>query len=185
VQARHDPVELGEQLLGQVERAVRQDVHLDPRQEPQAVLLLQRGVQLADARHLRAQPLGVQAQRARAGVVGDGEVAQAQPLRLLDQLGQGRARVGRVLGVHVEVAAQVALLDQLRQPALLGGLELARPLAQLRRDPRQPHGAEDLLLGRPPSRRSSRSKIPYSLSLRPRWTARVRTAMLCALLPVK
>ena len=39
-------------------------------------------------------------------------------------------------------------LDQLRQRALQRRLELAAPLAQLRRDPRQPEPLVDLLLGR-------------------------------------
>ena len=51
-------------------------------------------------------------------------------------------------GVHVQVAAQVGLLDQHRDLAGLAERELAAVLAQLRRDPRQAEALVDLLLGR-------------------------------------
>jgi hypothetical protein len=87
--------------------------------------------------------------------------------------------------VHVQVSEQVALLDQARELALLGGLDLARALAQLRRDEGQAHRPEDLFLGRAAEPAPLRSKTPYSESFNPIFTARMRSAMLCALLPVK
>ena len=50
--------------------------------------------------------------------------------------------------VHVEVAAQVGLLDQHRHVAGALEAQLAAVLAQLGRDPRQPEERVDLLLGR-------------------------------------
>jgi hypothetical protein len=50
--------------------------------------------------------------------------------------------------VHVQVAAQVGALDQRRQSARGGGLDLAAVLAQFGRNPGQPERGVDLLLGR-------------------------------------
>src|SRR3712207_8840196 len=50
--------------------------------------------------------------------------------------------------MHVDVAAEVVDGDELGEPAVRGGLELAASLAQLGRDPRHPQPLVDLLLGR-------------------------------------
>src|SRR5690606_29119155 len=68
----------------------------------------------------------------------------ARPRRLRHRLDR-RAPVAPV-GLDLEVAAQVAVLDQLRQPPLARRLDLAGVLAQLRRDPRESERRVDLLL---------------------------------------
>ncbi len=97
-------------------------------------------------RHVVAEPV-------RGRVVGDREVFPAAPHGLLGHLLQRLAAVTQ-RRVAVQVAAQVAQLDQLRQRAVGGGLELPAALAQLGRDPRVAQPLVDLLLGRALQRRA-------------------------------
>ena len=79
-------------------------------------------------------------------VVGDEDVGVAA------LAGRRHQRLDRVMpvrrvGMAVEIAADVVELHEGGQPAGLRRLDLARVLAQLGRDPRQPHRGVDLLLG--------------------------------------
>jgi hypothetical protein len=67
-------------------------------------------------------------------VVGDGDVATPELARGGSELLEVGARVARRGRVHVQVTEQITLLDEPRQPALLRSLDLARRLAELRRD---------------------------------------------------
>ena len=79
-------------------------------------------------------------------MIGHCEVAAPErPCRRRELL-EGRAAVARRQRVHVEVAEEVRLVDEPRQSPRLGRLELARALAQLGRDERQPHRPEDVEL---------------------------------------
>ena len=142
--ARHDPVELLEQLVVVVERAVGEHVHLGARQQREALEL-----HAAHALDLAQQLVGrhVVAEAVAGRVVGDRDVLVAA---LAGRLGHLLDRVAAVRGdrVHVQVAADVAELDQLRQLALAGGRQLAAVLAQLGRDVLHPEPLVDLLLGR-------------------------------------
>ena len=83
----------------------------------------------------------------RGRVVGDRDVLVAALARRLGHLLDRGVAVGGG-GVHVQVAADVAQLDQLRQLALAGCGQLAAVLAQLGRDPLHAEPLVDLLLGR-------------------------------------
>ena len=172
-----DPVEAREVLVGDVELAVRADVDLDPLQE----LERHERVQLVDPLALLLQPPVAQAVR----VVADRVVR----VPLLDRARDHRlervaaVRPGRV---RVQVAAQVAGLDQLRQPVAARGVELAEILAELGRDPVVAEERVDLLLGR---ERVDGAALglgdPVLGDREPFRTAASRIATLCAFEPVK
>ena len=138
-----NPVELGEQVVVVVGRAVGQDVRLGADQQLEAV---QRRVELADLLDLRAQRVGrhVVAEAVRRRVVGDRQVLEPALTRRGRHLLDGVAPV-RQRRVAVQVALEVVLRDQLRD---LLEVQLAAALAQLRRDPGQAEQLVDLLLGR-------------------------------------
>ena len=130
-------------------------------------------------------------------MVGDAEILQAEFLRRVRHLRERAAAVAGG-GVTMKGAAQIFLLDQARQAPFRGGFEFAGIFAQLRRDVIQPKSAVEFGLFAnfwelPP--RSSffafaagstgAGASRYSLSVQPRWSARLRTTMLCSLLPVK
>ena len=105
VQRGDDPVELVQQVVGQVERAVAHDVDLAARQQFEA------GERLADALdglELAAHVVGLEADaHADAGrVVGDRDVVVPVCLRGLDEIEQRVLAVAPV-AVGVQVAAQV------------------------------------------------------------------------------
>ena len=139
----HD-VEGGERLLREVERSGGEDVDLDPGEE--AWPAAEPPIEAPQRRGGLGQPPGVEAERPRTGMVGDRQVSAPEPARRLRELLEARARVGRGVRVDVEVAEEVGLLHEARQPSRLGRLDLARPLAELRGDERQAHRAENLLL---------------------------------------
>ena len=91
-----------------------------------ATLLLER----RDLLRLRLEPPLAQVVR----VVGDGVVLVAARDRGAHHLLERVLAVGRPVRVRVQVAAEVAQLDELRQLAVARRLELAAVLAQLRRD---------------------------------------------------
>ena len=112
------PVAAGERLVVDVERAVGADVDLDPAQDPER---LQPLVQRRDLLPLAREPVAAQVVR----VVGDREVlVAARPIAAaaISSIVSCRRRPGRV---RVQVAAQVAELDELRQLAAPRRLELA------------------------------------------------------------
>ena len=122
----HHPVELLEDVVGDVELAVRADVHLDPLQDPEG---RERLVERVDLLPLLLQPPVAQARR----VVAHREVLVPERLRGAGHLLDRRlpVRPGRV---GVQVAAQVAALDEDRQLTAARGGQLAAVLAQLGRD---------------------------------------------------
>ena len=124
----------GEAVVGEIERAVGEDVALDAGQQRQP---FEAAVQRADARGVLERAALVEAvgHRQRLAVVGDRDVLVAEPvggrghrLERLAAVGLGR--------VHVQVAAQVGARHERGQRARSLRVELAAVLAQLRLDPR-------------------------------------------------
>ena len=113
VQRRDDPVALGEDVVGQRERPVDADVDLDPLQQPEG---LEPFVERVDLEVL----LG----KCPARMVCDREVPVAALARGERHLLQRLAAV-RVRRVRVQVALDVAELDELRQLSVARGLQLA------------------------------------------------------------
>ena len=153
VDRRDDEVEAGQQVVLEVELAVGPDLELAAVEQPEALgRRLGRGVPAAssaanagverrDDRALLLDPLGDQAarDRERLRVVGQDLVGVATAAA---GLGHDLDRVDAVgpVGVGVEVAAQVGLRDERRQPAGERRLDLAAVLAQLGLDERQARG---------------------------------------------
>ena len=184
--AGDDEVEFGQSVFAQVHAAVAQDVALKSGKNADATLFLVERTNLAGeidgAAFVQAVRHG---QRLR--VVGDGDVAVTQGASGLDHLFERAAPVA-LLSVHVQVAADIGQFEQHGQFAPFGGFDLARILAQFRRNPipdRAPHKSP--LRGReattaPPSSRDR----PYSFNVRPIPAARAAAnGTLCSLLPVK
>ena len=140
-------VEPGQHLVRVVQRAVGQDVALAPGEHGDARVLRLDG---SDLRDVSGQLLRVEAagDPRRGAVVRDRHVLVPARLRRRHERLDRVVAVGGV-GVAVQVAAHVAELDEPRELAPRGGLDLARVLAQLGRDPRQADRGVDLLLGRP------------------------------------
>jgi hypothetical protein len=124
-----DPVELGQDVVGEVEPPVREDVALDAAQDAER---RQRVVGRRDLLGLPADVVGVQARDGADGrrVVADRDVVVAAAARGAAHLLDARASV-RPRRVAVQVAADVGRRDERRR---LAGEGL---LAQLRRAPRQ------------------------------------------------
>ena len=138
VQRQLHPVELREDVVREVERAVADDVALDPAEHAEGrELLVHRG----DLLGLPAQIVAVEAwhDAHRTGVVADRKVLVAERPRRLGHLADGCAAVGRIR-VAVEVAA-----DPIEREKVVGH-RYRRQLAQLGRDVRQPEQAEDARL---------------------------------------
>ena len=137
VDARLHPVELGQQVVGQVERTVAADVALGAAQEAERRELLVGG---RDLLGLAAHAVGVEAGDGADAdrVVADRQVLVAAlargPAHLQDR--RPAVRPGRVA---VQVAADLRHLDELRDLGRAG-------LAQLGRDERQAERGEDALL---------------------------------------
>ena len=140
-----DHVELGERLVVDVERAVPVDVDLGAGEQADAVEL---GVEALDLAPLAAElPRVTAARHGEAhGVVGDGDVCEARFLRGARHRLQRVGAVGPV-GLRLEVAAEIARLDQARERARARRLDLALVLAQLGRDPGEAEAVVELLLG--------------------------------------
>ena len=102
----------------------------------------------ADLGALLAQALDAETlrDRERARVIGHDHVLVPARLGGLDQTLERMVAVGP-FRVVVQVAAQVAAFDEHGQAALARGIDLATVLAQLRRDPRQPHRGVDVRFG--------------------------------------
>ena len=145
VQRREHPVELGEHVVGQIERAVAHDVDLAARQQLEAV------ERLADPLHgldLAAHVVGLEADAHAdpAGVVGDRHVLVPACAHGLDHVEQRVLAVAAPVAVQVQVAAQIRELDEVRQLVPPRELELAVVLAQLRRNDLVAEVAIDLVL---------------------------------------
>src|SRR5581483_6602454 len=114
VDARHDEVEAGEDIVRIVERAVDEDVRLDPVEDvkPPAVLPVEPGdLRLLLGDLIEAEPAGVEG---GARMVGNAEILVAARERSVGHFFQ-RVDPVRGDGVGMEDAAEVVLLDQNRQ----------------------------------------------------------------------
>ena len=144
--AGDDDLHLRQHLIVQIQSAVGQNIHLDAGEDADAALHL--AVHRADALDVFERPLLIQAvghgQVFR--VVGDGDVLVAASQRGLSHLADGVVSVGGI-GVHVQVAAQVGLLNEPGQRVAGGSLNLAQVLAHLGRHPVHAQGGVDLFLG--------------------------------------
>ena len=127
VEGRDHPLSGGEHLVRHVDLAVRPDVRLDPLEQPKRREPLVERVELGV---LRLHPAFPQVVR----VVGHGQVAVATRLGRRRHLLGARLAVRRPGRVRVQVALQVAQLDEVGQLAEARRFELAEVLAQLRRD---------------------------------------------------
>ena len=105
-----DDVELGEAVVGEIERAVGEDVALDAGEQRQA---LEAAVQRADPGRVceRARLVEAVGHRQRLAVIGDRDVLEAEPVRRCGHRLEVvlAVRRGRV---HVQVAAQVGQRDE-------------------------------------------------------------------------
>ncbi len=135
VHRRDDEIELGEAFVGEIERAVRQDVAFDSGEHLNALDAL---VERADSRRMLERAPFVEAvgHGQRLAVIGNRDVAatgcasgEDHGLELVLPVGGGR--------VHVEVAAQVAVSNERRQRAFRGRRDLAAVFAKFWRNPRE------------------------------------------------
>ena len=131
--------------IRQVEFAVVEDVDLDPLQDCDARLALVEAVDLVD---LLGQAHRIEAARHRqaARMLGHRNVLQPAGQRRLGHRLQRVVTIA-VARVQVQVAAQVASLNQPRQTLRARRFDFAAVFAQLGLDVRQPHGAVDRFLG--------------------------------------
>ncbi len=141
----HHEVQASEHVVGEIERAVLEDINLTAGEHAHAILL--RSVELSDIFELLREADFVEAAglEARFRVVGDAEVFPA--------VGFGRSGhlVERVVAIRfrrviVEDAAEVGELDEFRQLTRFGSVDLAIALAEFGRNPRQAKRAENLCL---------------------------------------
>ena len=139
----HD-VELGEHLIGQIEFAVFENIDLDSREQANAIHLGRANFTRMRPRSLFVHPIS---HGHGLAVVGDGHVFVAFFPRCLRHLLDRVAPVA-FRGVHLQIAAQIGLLDQLWQSMFGCGFDFAAILAQLRRNEVQLELGVDLLLAR-------------------------------------
>ena len=166
VEADLHPLELGEHVVGEVERAVREDVALAAAQDPERREQLVRGGDLLalPADVVRVEP-GDDPHVAR--VVADREVLVAESLGGAAHLLDGRLAV-RGRRVRVQLAADVAELEQVGRRrrrvelAQLRRRQLARGqiLGALRPTPASRSRGRGLVPSSPASRRRPRSGSP-------------------------
>lgn len=146
----HAQVEAGEELPRPVHLAVGADVQLRAVQHPHAAApaaFAVLPVELADTFALGEDPFVGHPLHGHVGaVVGDRVIGVAALGGRGDHLLQRGEPVGEV-GVGVQIAADVLLLDQVGQLAAQPGLDLAAVLAQGGCDPRQAEAGVDVLLG--------------------------------------
>ena len=180
----NDEIELGEQRIGQRQRAVRENVDLDALQEPDALEL---GVQPVDRLHLLSQPPLVEPMDDPEvlRVIGNGEVFESRRAR--------RQRHGPASPSWPSVASVCACRSPRRSSRVTSAGQFAlRSRASI--SPRSSRSSAGIQ-GRPtaantdssvsPAIRRRPRKTPYSLILSLRSWASRRTRMTCALLPVK
>ncbi len=136
MQADLHPLELGEDVVGKVERAVREDVALAAAQDPEGPEQL---VRSRDLLGLAAQVVRVQPGHDAhvAGVVADRDDLVAERLRGAAHLDHGGLPVGRGR-VDVEIAADVGQLEQIGRriagfdfAQLRWAVRVAQPLVDL------------------------------------------------------
>ena len=142
--AGDDPIGFGQQIVGQIEPTLFEDVDLDALQHGNAaqplVDLVDFGVLLSQLRLV--EPAG---HGDAFRVIGNGDVFQPT---LLGGFGHGLDS-GPTVGpgaVHVQIAADVGRFDQPGQLSGVGPVELAACFPQFRRDPRQLQRGVDVFL---------------------------------------
>ena len=140
-----DDIQLRQHRVVQIQRPIVEDVNLGALQNRDAGEPL---LEAVDGFELSVKLAPRQATCDAYGfrVVGDGDVLVSALACRLDHVREIVCAVGRV-GVDLEVSADVRELEQPWQLAFPGRLNLASRLAQLRRNPGQADGVEDLLLG--------------------------------------
>ncbi len=156
VDTGHDPIGLGQDVVGQVQPAVLQDVDLDSLENREA---LEPAIEPVDLRPLRKQAVGVQpvGHRRPLRMVGDREVLQT-----------ALAAASTISSIVARPSVQVVCMWRSPRrsrrsissgkPLLGRPLEFAPGLAQLRRNPGKVHRRVDLLLVRPATRFSPRKR---------------------------
>ena len=144
VDGADDEIELGEDVVGVVHGPVGQDIALAARQDPDPGMVLLDGADLLD---LGSQLVGGEPARDGGGpaVIGHDDVLVSARAGRLHQRLDAVSAVGRI-GVDVEVAADIARLDQPGKLPSERGLDLARVLPKLGRDPREPDRRVHLFL---------------------------------------
>ena len=146
VQGGHDDVELRQDLIAVIERAIRADFHFSALQKADRIsqIDLQRLDLGALTRYiLQAQAAG-DPQAAR--MIGNGEHLQAARPCRQGHLPDRRAAIAPG-GVAVQLRAALTWFDQGGQAASQRGLDLAAVLAQFWRNPGQAERRIDLRLG--------------------------------------
>src|ERR1700689_5454826 len=130
--AGDDEIHLGQHVVGEIEIAVGEYVDFDAGENGDAVDLF---AGLAYARNMRNGALVVEAvgEGQVLGLVGYGHVFVAACLGGLGHFFDGVAAVG-FHGVHVDVALNIFLRNQLGQRVFFGRVDLAEIFANLGRD---------------------------------------------------
>ena len=128
----HDVIEIGQDVVRKIERAVAENVALDAGKKPE---VFEFAVELSDHGDLHAQARLIESVRLdrAAAVFGNAQILQAQ------RLGRRRHLFERVVSVArgsvaMESAAQIFRLDQPGQRPRGSRLEFSAVLPQLRRD---------------------------------------------------
>ena len=132
VHAGDDDIQLREDIVGEIEIAIRQDVDFDASKDGNAVDVLVGGANSGDVfdRTFVVESVG---EGQVLGVVSDGHVLIAARFGSLGHLFDGIAPVG-LDGVHVDVALQIGLGKQLREGVIFREIDLTQILAHLRWD---------------------------------------------------
>ena len=121
--AGDDDVHLGEHGVGEIERAIGEDIHFDAGEDADAVELLSGS---ADALDVLSGALVIESigEGEVLGVVGDGHVFVAAIAGGLGHFFDGAPAVG-FDGVHVDVAKYIVLRYKFRKSVASGGLDLS------------------------------------------------------------
>ena len=130
VNRRDHDIEFGEDLVRQIEAAIFEDIDLDTREDANAIHLGS-----ANFPHVLARARFVHAIGDGHGfaVIGDGDVFVSHLARGPRHLLDGMPAVAGG-SVHLQIAVEIALLDEPGQAMLFGGFDLAAIFAQLRRN---------------------------------------------------
>ena len=184
VHAADHQIQLAQRVVFQIHGAVAADVALDPGEHAQPEPALIHFAHLVRERDgaLLVQTVG---HRQSFRMIGDRDVfVTHRPRRFGHFLERGPAVA--LARVHVQIAANMLQLHQLRKGVRLGGFDFALILAQLRRNPVEAQRPVDLLFGLAGHGLLGidvRQRVLVqreSHLLRP-----ARSATLCSLLPVK
>ncbi len=138
-------VHLRQDIVGEVEVAVSQDIDFDPGKDGDAVDFLSH---VANALDVFDGALIVKAvgEREILRMIGDGHVLIAARLGRFGHLFDGVAAIG-LDGMHVDIALQIFLRNQLGQGMVLRQVDFAEVLAHLRRNVVELELAVDFLFG--------------------------------------